>query len=180
MGGKLLEDLGYLVINRESGKAIIDWEKTQAIGQRSGYIYINLKGRDPQGSVDPEDYDDLVQEIIDKIITYRDETGRRPFNLAFNRQDMAVFGLWGEHVGDIYFTFYPNWARVHGTSLTTNTYKHTSVKCLFMAVGAGIMLGCTLDRSVRIVDVVPTICELIHMPVPNKTEGGVIYQALEE
>lgn len=180
VGGKLLEEMGYLVINRESGKAEIDWEKTRAIGQRSGYIYINLKGRDPQGSVDPEDYDALVQEIIDKIITYRDKTGRRPFNLAFNRQDMEVFGLHGEHVGDIYFTFYPNWARVHGTSLTTNSYKNTSVKCLFMAVGAGIKQECILDRSVRIVDVVPTICELLDMDVPNKTEGGVIYQALEK
>lgn len=33
----------------------IDWERTKAIAIRAGNIYINLKGRNPQGIVEPED-----------------------------------------------------------------------------------------------------------------------------
>ncbi|MBP2639196.1 MAG: type phosphodiesterase/nucleotide pyrophosphatase [Firmicutes bacterium] len=181
VGGKLFEDMGYLVIKRdEKGKAEIDWDKTTAISQRSGYIYVNLKGREPHGCVEPEQYDELVEKIIDDLMTYRDpENGRRPFALALRKQDMPIIGLGGDHVGDVYFTFNPNWTRVHGTSLTTHEYKGTSVNCLFMMTGAGVKKGEKLKRTVRIVDVVPTICELTGIPTPANVEGGVIYQGLE-
>jgi len=32
-------------------------------------------------------------------------------------------GLYGDHVGDIYFTYNPSWTRVHGTQLTTAATK---------------------------------------------------------
>ena len=178
IGGKALEDLGYLVVNREGPKAEVDWKKTKAIGQRSGYIYINLKGREPQGSVDPSEYDALVEHIIDDLYCYRDGNGRRPIGLALRKEDMPVLGLYGDTVGDIYFLFNPPWARVHGTSLTTHANKGTSVRCLFMATGAGIKEGVTIDRRVKIIDIVPTICQLIGLSVPKDCEGGIIYQAL--
>ncbi len=181
VGGRLLEEMGYLVVTRENGKAEIDWSKTKAISQRSGYIYVNLKGREPHGSVEPAEYDSLVEKIIDDLYSYRDpNNGRRPVSIALNKRDMKVLGLYGENVGDIYFTFNPSWTRVHGTQLTTAGYKGTSVGCLFMAAGAGIKKGAVLKRPVRIVDIVPTICHLTGIPVPRDCEGGIIYQALED
>ncbi|MFZ5641544.1 MAG: alkaline phosphatase family protein [Bacillota bacterium] len=180
VGGKLLEDMGYTVIKREKDKAEVDWSKTKAIGQRSGYIYINLKGREPYGSVEPEEYDELVERIIDDLMCYRDSTGRRPFAIALNKDDMQILGLHGKHVGDIYFTFNPAWTRVHGTQLTTAQFKGTSVRCLFMMAGAGVKKGEIINRKVKIIDIVPTICKLTGIPVPKQCEGGIIYQALED
>jgi predicted AlkP superfamily phosphohydrolase/phosphomutase len=180
VGGKVLEDLGYLVVDRSSDTVEVDWEKTKAIGQRSGYIYINLRGRDPYGSVSQEEYDELVEKIIDDLYCYKDENGKRPIGIALNREDMALLGLSGDTVGDVYFTYKPGWARVHGTSLTTNSNKGTSVKCLFMAAGAGIKEGETLNRRVNIVDIVPTICDLMNLPMPKDVEGGILYQALKK
>jgi len=181
VGGKLLEDLSYLVVKNGESNPEIDWEKTKAIGQRSGYVYVNLKGREPHGSVYPEEYDQLVEKIIDDLLTYKDpKNGRRPFALALRKEDMPILGLYGEHVGDIYFTFNPSWARVHGTSLTTSTYKGTSVGCLFMMAGAGVKKNTVINRKVKIVDIVPTISYLMGIPAPKHTEGAIIYQGLEE
>lgn len=180
VGGKVFEDMGYLAIDRSSGVPVIDWSKTRAIGQRSGYVYVNLKGRDPEGIVEPEDYDALVQEITQKLLDYKDENGRRPVCFAFNRYEMEVLGLYGENVGDIYFVFNPEWTRVHGTSLTTHRYKGTSVKAFFAMVGPGVKAGAKLERRIRAVDVVPTVCTLTGLPIPQDCEGAVIYQALEK
>ena len=36
-----------------------------------------------------------------------------------------------------------------------------------------------IDRTVWLVDIVPTVCYLMDLPVPRDAEGAVIYQALE-
>lgn len=180
VGGKILEDMGYLVVDRSGGKATIDWSKTRAIGQRSGYVYINLKGRDPQGIVEPEEYDELVNEIVNKLLDYKDpKNGERPFTFAFKRDEMKVLGLYGENVGDIYFVFNPRWARVHGTSLTTHSYKGTSVQAFFAMNGAGVKKGAKLNRPIHAIDVVPTICAVTGISVPAQCEGGILYQGIE-
>ncbi|MBW2086871.1 MAG: alkaline phosphatase family protein [Deltaproteobacteria bacterium] len=180
VAGKVMEDLGYMVVDRKKEPPEIIWEKTRAISQRSGYIYINLKGREPHGSVEPEEYNALVEKIIDDLLCMRDPgNGRRPIALALRKEDMPMLGLYGNHVGDIYFTFNSSWTRVHGTQLTTSVYKGTSVGCLFMAAGPGIKKGEIIKRPVNVIDIVPTICHLTDIPLPRDVEGGIIYQALE-
>jgi predicted AlkP superfamily phosphohydrolase/phosphomutase len=181
VAGKMMEDLGYMVVDRDQDPPVIDWKRTKAISQRSGYVYINLKGREPYGSVEPEEYEALVEKIIDDLLCYRDpNNGRRPIALALKKEDMPILGLYGDHIGDIYFTFNPSWTRVHGTQLTTSTYKGTSVGCLFMAMGPGIKKGAVINRPVKIIDIVPTICHVTGLPLPRNVEGGIIYQALED
>ena len=46
-------------------------------------------------------------------------------------------------------------------------------------IGAGFKQRATINRPIRIVDVVPTICHLTNTPVPSNVEGGVIWQALD-
>jgi arylsulfatase A-like enzyme len=36
-----------------------------------------------------------------------------------------------------------------------------------------------LERQVRSIDVAPTICYLLGIPMPKNVEGGVVYEALE-
>lgn len=180
VGGKLLEEMGYLVLDRSETPVKIDWSRTKAIGQRSGYVYINLKGRDPDGIVEPEEYDSLVKEISQKLLDYKDDQGRRPICFVFNRDEMEVLGLYGSTVGDIYFVFNPEWTRVHGTSLTTHKNRGTSVKAVFAMMGPGVKKHNLIDRRIRAVDVVPTVCALTGLPVPADCEGAIIYQALEE
>ena len=57
----------------------VNWRKTKAYGLGLNGLYINLKGREPRGTVQPgSERDSLVEEIIQKLIMVRDNesTGR--------------------------------------------------------------------------------------------------------
>ncbi|MBV4423747.1 alkaline phosphatase family protein [Clostridium tyrobutyricum] len=177
----IMGQLGYTKLKEENGKLQIDWKNTTAISQRATFIYVNLKGRDPEGIVAPEDYDALVEKIIDDLYNYRDhKTGKRVISFALNRKDMEVLGLGGENSGDIFYILEPEFTRCHGNGLSNHELLGYSMRALFAAVGAGIKKGEIIDRNVGVVDIVPTISHLTGVPVPKNTEGGIIYQALEE
>ena len=83
-------------------------------------LYVNLKGRDPDGIVDPEDYEKVQQEIIDALISYVDpETGKRPVSLALTKQDARILGLYGDSIGDVVYALYPWFGGEHGHILPT-------------------------------------------------------------
>jgi predicted AlkP superfamily phosphohydrolase/phosphomutase len=177
----IMSELGYTKLKEVDGKLEVDWENTKAIAQRAMYIYINLKGRDPQGIVEPEEYDELVEQIISDLYNYRDpKTGRRIITFALNKRDMEAIGLGGPHCGDIVYFLHEDFSRTHGNGLSNQTNYGYSMKCLFMIAGAGVKKGTIINRKVRAVDVVPTLCHLAGAPMPKDVEGGVIYQALED
>jgi arylsulfatase A-like enzyme len=46
--------------------------------------------------------------------------------------------------------------------------------------GPGIKKGQRLERTCHLVDIVPTICYLMGLPLPAQAEGGVIYQVFKD
>jgi hypothetical protein len=50
----------------------------------------------------------------------------------------------------------------------------------FALAGPGVKRGTSLERVVRLEDIVPTLCYLAELSVPADCEGGIIYQALED
>ncbi|MDO3410191.1 alkaline phosphatase family protein [Saccharibacillus sp. CPCC 101409] len=177
----ILGELGYTAVKDDGlGGKEIDWSRTTAVAQRATFIYLNVKGRDPQGIVDPADYDAVVRGIIDDLYNYRDpKTGRRVISFALNRNDMEVVGLGGENSGDIFYILEPDFTRCHGNGLSNHSLSGYSMKALFIALGAGIKQNQTIDRKVKVVDIVPTLCALSGAPVPYQAEGGVLYQIFE-
>ena len=159
----------------------IDWSTTRAVGMRPFYVYINLKGRDPDGIVEPEDYEAVQQEVIDALLGYvHPENGKRPVALALSKKDARILGLYGDSVGDVVYALYPWFGSQHGLILPTAEYGIGSLKVLFTMTGPGIKKGVHLNRTVRLTDLVPTVCYLMNLPVPADTEGAVIYQAFED
>jgi predicted AlkP superfamily phosphohydrolase/phosphomutase len=177
----IMSELGYTVLKEEGGQKVIDWTKTRAISQRTSYIYLNVKGRDPQGIVDPALYDELVTKIIDDLYAWRDQhTGKRVIAFALNKNDMELAGLGGPHCGDIFFVLEPEFTRCHGNGLSNHTLLGYSMKSFFAAAGAGLKKGVKISRRVRAIDIAPTLCHLAGVKMPRDVEGGVIYQALDE
>ena len=64
----------------------IDWSKTTAVAPRGNHIYLNLKGRNPKGIVDPADQYELERKIIDDLYNYR-MNGKRIVNIALRNKD---------------------------------------------------------------------------------------------
>ena len=177
----VMTELGYTVLkDREDGELEIDWTKTKAIYHRSSYVYLNVKGRDPQGIVEPEEYDALVDEIIAALYAYRHhDTGKRVVSFCLNRKEMEFVGLGGPNCGDIFVSMMPDYSHEHAYCPSTMYHMDHSLHNLCLMVGGGFKKGETLQRQIHEVDVAPTICYLTGTPMPGNVEGGVIYQALE-
>jgi len=102
----LLIKEGLLVAYKDSeGNFKVDWSKSKAFATGHISIFINLKGREPQGIVEPgEEYEKLREEIINLLYDYKDEeTGIHPVKYACKREEMIAWGLYGDGIGDIVY-----------------------------------------------------------------------------
>lgn len=180
---KVMSDLGYTVahpVPDMDGIYFIDWSKTRAIQSRSSYIYINLKGRDPEGIVDPADYKALQEQIIDDLYSYRDPISkRRVVAFAMTMEEARSLGVGGEHTGDVFFQLNPDFGEEHAMAPSYVTNHGFSLISLCMMCGAGLKRGEFIKRPIHATDVVPTICDICGVGIPAHCEGGIIYQALE-
>jgi predicted AlkP superfamily phosphohydrolase/phosphomutase len=68
----------------------VDWSKTQAYAVGLSGLYVNLKGREAHGIVDPSEYDALVGRLEQDLLAMRDpRNGRQPVTLAYrSRQQL--------------------------------------------------------------------------------------------
>jgi len=200
---KLLEQNGLLARERTSdGQWRIVWERTKAY--RDGlYIRVNLKGRDPHGIVEPEEYEATQWEVINALYAWRDpENDRCPISFALRKQDQAIIGYWGEQAGDIFFIYNPgySWGDVkgegtfgdvdaswmgarHGPQIPTAGTELASNMGTFIASGPGIKEGYVFSEDVvgpaMMQDVVPTLAHLLGFAPPAQSQGKVLYHMLE-
>lgn len=177
----VMEELGYTKTFVDAAGSIqIDWSQTRAVFHRSSHVYINLKGREPEGIVEPADYTATVLQLISDLYGYRHpDTGKRVVAFCLTREEMEAVGMGGPHCGDILCQLVPTYCEEHANCPTTAVNEGYSLNNLCMLVGAGVKKGAQLNRVIRVTDVVPTICHLTDTPMPSNVEGGVIWQALE-
>lgn len=185
-GTGILYELGYTaLVKDEKGNPIkkIDWEHTTAIANRNGHIYINLKGREPHGIVDPADKYELEEKLMTDLYGYKDKkTGYRVVSLALRNKDAVHFGMGGEwpQEGDIVFFDAEGYNTDHGDSLST-TYgcADTSVGPIFIAAGPSFKKNFETKRIIRQIDVTPTMAQILNVRMPNECEGAPVYQILK-
>jgi len=181
---EILEKAGLLKRkeDKETGLKEVIWEETKAIQQRVCYVYVNLKGRDPKGIVEPgEEYERVRDKIIEAFYDYVDpKTGKRPFSLVLRREDARVIGLYGDRVGDIVYALRPEFGHEHGQQLPTARLGKGSLESVLVMKGPNIKKGVKLNEMVGLQDVVPTICYLMNIPFPKGCQGALIYDALED
>ncbi len=181
----VMGDLGYTVLKKdENGKDLpeVDWAKTRAVQTRANSIYVNLKGRDVHGIVDPADKYELEEQIITDLYGYKDKkTGHRIVSVALHNKDAILLGMGGPYAADIIFMLHESYNFDHGESLSTATgHNDTSVGPIFAAVGPGVKQGYVIDRYIREVDVAPTAAVLLGVDIPAECEGSPAYQLLTE
>ena len=195
---QILEDAGLLVLSKEENKVEKaqnaffakhdddlkkkpDLEKSVAIPSRTCFVYVNLKGRDPHGIVDQKDYRKVQYQIIDALSTYvHPETGQRPIALALTKDEARLLGQGGEQCGDVVYAVRPEYGSQHGQILPTDSYGMGSLKALLTFTGPGVKKGYRMERFCNIIDMVPTICSLMGLPVPKDCEGSVLYQLFDK
>lgn len=180
----VMKELGYTVLKKdENGNEIgeIDWEKTRAVAVRECNIYINLKGREETGIVDPAEKWELEEQIMTDLYGYRaKDTDRRIVSCALRNRDAVVLGYGGPKCGDIVYWMAEGYNADHDDCLSTTLGEdETSVSPLFIAAGDGIKVDFKTDRIIREVDVAPTVAELSGVRMPAQCEGAPAYQIFD-
>ena len=177
---QILIDKGLMVVNHDTGQVV--WEKTKAVPQRECYVYVNVRGRDPDGIVEPgEEYESVRNQVIEAFYDYVDpETKKRPFSLALKREDARILGLHGPRVGDIIYALHTQHGHEHGQGLPTARFGRGSLESVILLAGPGIRQDFRHEGMTGIQDVVPTLCYMADIPFPRGCEGAIIYDALED
>ncbi|MEE0206889.1 MAG: hypothetical protein UEX93_08505 [Peptococcaceae bacterium] len=184
VNAKIMYELGYTALKKDDKgnlKHEVDWSKTTAVASRGNHIYINLKGRNPEGIVDPKEKWELEEKIITDLYNYRTEGGQRLVSVVLRNKEAALLGMSGPECGDLIYWLSEGPNRVHGDSLSTYYgLFDSSVSPIFIAAGKGVKKNHKTDRVIRSIDVTPTVAALLGLRMPAQAEGAPVYQILEE
>ncbi|MEM2135365.1 MAG: alkaline phosphatase family protein [Candidatus Jordarchaeaceae archaeon] len=180
---------GYLKIkgNPERGAKIedapIDWARTKAWGWGGYYarIFINVEGREPQGTVTPEDYEKTLDELAEKLKQIRGPNGEKFYNKIYKPEeiydelngdspDLIVYfdDLYWRSAGTIgYETLYLS---ENDTGPDDAVHSEYGVFILYDPTkNLGLELG-----NLNILDVAPTVLNILGLPVPKEMRGKII------
>lgn len=94
----------------------INWKNTKChpLEPCHAHIFINLKGRDPQGIVEPEDYEKVQGEIIKALLNMKDpETGESIVSIALKKNEAGTLGIQEgpgyDRIGDVVYAWKPGY-----------------------------------------------------------------------
>jgi arylsulfatase A-like enzyme len=164
----------------------VDWKNTKAYPLGCGNIYVNLKGREPEGIVEPEDYDKTVNEIIGILHKYHwNEKNECYLAFAVEKKQAGFIGLGTERVGDVIYGLTGNTTGgyiggVHACQIPSAKTATGDIRCLCVQSGKNVRKGQIVDRPANLEDVAPTLCYLLKYPQPAKATGGVLFHLFED
>lgn len=154
------------------------WNETKAFSYGNwGTIYINLKGREPNGIVKQEDYEQLRSGIIDKL---------KEISITAYRREEIYHGKYLESAPDIIIQLDKNVSSVSGKVGYNREFMegfpldgyHDINNGTFIAWGPNIKKG--FENDAKIYDVAPTILHIMKFPVPENMDGRVLKEIFKE
>jgi predicted AlkP superfamily phosphohydrolase/phosphomutase len=167
----------------------VDWERTEAYCHGFfGNVYINLKGREPEGCVDPADYEQVRERVAECLEGLTDPDDKGQIVDHIYRKEELYSGPYLEEAPDLIVVM-RGYAYITrgGSELTANevvsrpavnhTGNHRLDGMLIMS-GPGIRQGVKV-KGAHIMDLLPTILQVMGVPVPQEVDGRVISEALE-
>lgn len=164
--------------------ADVDWARTRAYARgRIGQIFLNVRGRQPLGIVEPGDeYHILRSEIAQRLHEMKDpDSGECMVDRVYVKEEIYT-GRHAEEAPDILIDWrdMEYWAfdmlaggrKVIAPNPLTRSGGHR-MNGVFLAHGPDIAVGQRLEEP-RIIDVAPTLLHLMGLPVPESMDGCVL------
>jgi predicted AlkP superfamily phosphohydrolase/phosphomutase len=181
----------------------IDWSRTAAFSEEVNTlpgIWLNLKEREPAGTVEPQEYEILRAEICKALEDWQHpETGKPVIKRAWNRENLYA-GPWVHLAPDIIlepaldrgysYTFLSsgsqavsplrrlNDAERLGAKGGSMNGSHRPTGILIMS-GAGIQQGLQITNA-NLADVAPTVLATLGLGLPPHLDGQVLRSAFQE
>jgi predicted AlkP superfamily phosphohydrolase/phosphomutase len=175
-----LRALNLISLNLED----IDWSRTKVYSfGNMGQLYLNKKGREPQGTVSQEEADPLIKELVSKVSGMKDpRTGKLMFDAVFPGADVFR-GPEKDSGADVVFLDQSMIYAAHrmfelgSSSLVTPhpvySGNHKMDGILFVN-GEGVKRGSMDSRMPGVVDLAPTILDYLGLPLQGDEDGRVL------
>jgi predicted AlkP superfamily phosphohydrolase/phosphomutase len=167
----------------------VDWQRTTAYALGNvGQIYLNVRGREAQGVVEPgEQYETTRDEIIARLRELRDPHTAEPVVETIYRREEIYRGHNVDRAADIVFVptrmeYFGFGEYEFGSNRIIESMKR-GISGTHRLNGMALLWGSAVSKGThlqdaQILDVAPTILHLMGQPVPQDMEGRVLIEAL--
>ena len=169
----------------------VDWKRSKAysFGRHLGSIYVNVKGREPQGIVERgAEYEAVRDEIERLAYEFRDpQTGRLLIGQVLRREEIYSgpyldrapdLILRPKEPSDIFFGL----ADFGHRDTISTVYRYSGMHRdygMLITSGPGIRRGSRIEGA-AIQDIAPTVLYTMGLPVPSDMDGRVLEEAFTD
>lgn len=168
----------------------VDWQRTKAYSLgNAGPIYINLKGREPEGNVEAGvESEQLINRLTQLLDELKDPgTGQPIMRSVHRREDI----YWGERLSeapdlilipeDMRYAVCGDY-EFPSNQVVERCFDRTGghrMNGLLMLRGPGVKQGYRLQGA-QIIDLAPTILAVMGVPIPSDMDGKVLTEAFAD
>jgi predicted AlkP superfamily phosphohydrolase/phosphomutase len=168
----------------------VDWDKTRVYALGLGGIYINQKGRETRGIVNPDqETNALKKELIEKLNGLKDdEKDSVAINKVFDRDELPP-GPYIDNCPDLVVGYNEgyrvSWDSVTGklneTIFEDNTKAWSGDHCIDPRIVPGVFFSTRKINTTypSIIDIAPTVLELFGLDVPSHMDGQALINTQE-
>jgi predicted AlkP superfamily phosphohydrolase/phosphomutase len=169
----------------------VDWSRSKAysFGRHLGSIYLNVKGREPEGIIEPgREYEEVREEIMALARQFVDPRTGEPLIGEILKKEDIYEGPYLDRAPDL--TLRPKDERNiffgladFGSNTTVDTvYRYSGMHRdygLLIMNGKGVRQGVAIDGA-GIQDLAPTILYAMQCPIPRDMDGRVLTEVFTE
>jgi predicted AlkP superfamily phosphohydrolase/phosphomutase len=169
----------------------IDWKRTKAYALSGGVyggLFLNLKGREPRGSVEPADYERTRDELAGLLLGLKHPgTGDALISKVIKREEIYA-GRYLSEAPDLYFLPVVPTTGVFGDfEFSSNrvvepvsdaiSAQHR-MEGIFVARGPAVRKGAEVG-GMTVLDLAPLMLYLMALPIPEGLDGALREDVLE-
>ena len=159
----------------------VDWGRTKAWGSGGYYgrLCLNVKGREPEGTVDPLEYEKLCDEIIERLTALPDPEGKPIPTRIFKSHEIysSVNGIPPDlfvYFGDLYWRSvgtlgYESWYTFENDT-GPDSCNHAEYGMFIFYDPKNKRNGQTVDGA-QLMDIAPTILDCMGVRIPDELQG---------
>ena len=159
----------------------VNWSKTRAyttIRSTGEGVSINLAGREPDGIVDPGDFEKVREQVMDRLASFVDpKTGKKPVKAIYKREEVFK-GKYADSAPDILMEPEVGYSLTHAkTALEDADWisgDHRPEGTI-VAVGPNVR---PFDHDPNLIDMAPTILAALDAPASIKHTGRVLHEVV--
>ena len=157
----------------------IDWAKSRAytsVVSTGEGVSVNLKGREPQGTVDPKDYEKVRDELFAALSAFRDpDTGNPPIAKIYRKEEV-LSGRFLDTAPDLLLVPAPFYSLTHAKTAVEEADWLSGdhrIEGVIVATGPEVKPG-PLSETAELIDLGPTSLAALGVPSAVPRDGKVL------